>query len=132
MSGTVNKVILVGRLGDNPKVLMTSQNIKIVKFSLATETSWKDKNSGETKKQTEWHNIVVTSPNLSKLSEMYLKKGSKVYIEGRLKNRTWQDNGSNRTITEIVVMPYEGNIVLLDTKKDNPPVEQEPIDDWRI
>lgn len=115
MAGSVNKVILIGNLGRDPEVRHAQDGFKVVTFSLATNESWKDKTTGEKKERTEWHRIVIFNDKLSEIAEKYLKKGSKVYIEGQLQTRKWTDqNNQERYVTEVVV--HRGDIGLLDSK----------------
>jgi single-strand DNA-binding protein len=115
MAGSINKVILVGNLGRDPEARHTQDGSKVVNFTLATSDSWKDKTSGERKERTEWHRIVVFNTVLADIAERYLHKGSKVYIEGQLQTRRWQDpNGVERYTTEIVVARYRGELTILD------------------
>lgn len=117
MAGSINKVILVGNLGRDPEVRSAQDGSKIVSFSIATSDAWKDKNSGERKERTEWHRIVVFNPGLADICEKYLHKGSKVYIEGQLQTRKWQDqNGTERYTTEVVIPRFRGELTLLDGK----------------
>jgi single-strand DNA-binding protein len=119
MSGSLNKVTLVGRLGTDPEVRHMNNGGKVVNFSLATSESWKDKNTGERQEKTEWHRVVVFNENLGNVIEQYTRKGSQVYIEGQLQTRKWQDNsGQDRYTTEIVLRAYRGELILLDTKSD--------------
>ena len=122
MAGSINKVILVGNLGADPKVSNTQSGTKIVNLSVATTDTWKDKTSGERKDRTEWHRVVIFNPQLADIAERYLRKGSKVYIEGQLQTRKWEDNnGSERYTTEIVLHNFNGNLTLLDGKGDGVP-----------
>lgn len=115
MAGSVNKVILVGNVGKDPEVRSMQSGGKVCNFSLATSESWKDKNTGERQERTQWHNVVIWNENLLRVAESYLKKGSKVYIEGQLETRKWQDqNGQDRYTTEVVLRPYRGELTLLD------------------
>ncbi len=115
MAGSVNKVILVGNLGKDPEVRTFSNGNKVCSFSIATSESWRDKASGERKEKTEWHNIAIYNENLAKIAEQYLKKGSKVYVEGQLETRKWQDqSGADRYTTEIVLSRFRGELTLLD------------------
>lgn len=117
MAGSINKVILVGNLGRDPEVRSSQDGSKVISFSLATSETWKDKVSGERKDKTEWHRIVVFNPNLAEICEKYLHKGSKVYLEGQLQTRKWQDqSGADRYTTEIVLGRFRGELVLLDSK----------------
>ncbi|MFR1032121.1 MAG: single-stranded DNA-binding protein [Alphaproteobacteria bacterium] len=103
MVGSINKVILVGNLGADPKVANTASGTKVVNLNIATSDSWKDKLSGERKERTEWHRVVIFNPQLADVAEKYLRKGSKVYLEGQLQTRKWEDNnGQGRYTTEIV------------------------------
>jgi single-strand DNA-binding protein len=115
MAGSVNKVILVGNLGKDPEVRTLNSGGKVVNFRLATSESWRDKNSGERQERTEWHSVVIYNENLAKIAEQYLKKGSKVYIEGQLQTRKWQDqSGAERYTTEVVLQRFRGELTLLD------------------
>ena len=115
MAGSINKVILVGNLGADPKVSNTSGGSKIVNLNVATTDSWKDKLSGERKERTEWHRVVIYNPQLAETAERYLRKGSKVYLEGQLQTRKWEDNnGQERYTTEVVLQNFSGSLVLLD------------------
>ena len=125
---SVNKVILIGHLGRDPEVRSFQNGGKIVSLRIATSESWTNKQSGEKKDRTEWHSISITNEELAKVAEQYLRKGSKVYIEGQLETRKWQDqSGADRYSTEVVLRPYRGEIVLLDAKGEgqrNEPREQ--------
>ncbi len=115
MAGSVNKVIIIGNLGRDPEVRSFQNGGKVVNLRIATSESWRDKNSGERKERTEWHSVAIFSEPLAKIAEQYLKKGSKVYIEGQLETRKWQDqSGADRYTTEIVLRPYSGSLTLLD------------------
>jgi single-strand DNA-binding protein len=115
MSGSVNKVILVGNLGRDPEVRSTQSGDKVVTLSVATSERWKDRNSGERKERSEWHKVVIFNPALTEVAEKYLRKGSKVYVEGQLQTRKWQDNaGVDRYSTEIVLQRFNGTLTLLD------------------
>ncbi len=117
MAGSVNKVIIVGNLGRDPEVRSFANGGKVVNFSVATSESWRDKASGERKERTEWHRISVLNENLAKIAEQYLKKGSKVYIEGQLETRKWTDqSGAEKFSTEVVLRPYRGELTLLDSR----------------
>jgi single-strand DNA-binding protein len=116
MAGSINKVILVGNLGRDPEVRHSQDGNKIVTFPIATSETWKDK-SGEKQDRTEWHRIVVFSPGLADVCEKYLKKGSKVYLEGQLRTRKWTDSqGIEKYSTEIVLSGYNATLVMLDSK----------------
>ena len=115
MAGSVNKVILVGNLGRDPEVRRLGSGEPVVSFRLATSESWKDKNSGERKEKTEWHSVVIFNENLAKVAESYLKKGTKVYLEGQLQTRKWQDQaGQEKYTTEIVLQRFRGELTILD------------------
>ncbi|SIS75140.1 single-stranded DNA-binding protein [Phaeovulum vinaykumarii] len=115
MAGSVNKVILVGNLGRDPEVRSFSNGGKVCNLRIATSESWRDRNSGERKERTEWHSVAIFSEPLAKIAEQYLRKGSKVYIEGQLETRKWQDqSGQDRYSTEVVLRPYRGELTLLD------------------
>ena len=117
MAGSVNKVILVGNLGKDPEVRRLNSGDPVVSFSLATSDSWRDKTTGERKERTEWHNIVIFNENLGKIAEQYCKKGTKVYVEGQLQTRKWQDqSGNDRYTTEIVLTRFRGELQLLDSR----------------
>ncbi|WP_033922483.1 single-stranded DNA-binding protein [Sphingomonas sp. 37zxx] len=115
MAGSVNKVILVGNLGRDPEARTFSNGGKVVELRIATSESWKDRNSGEKKEKTEWHTVKVFSEGLAGVAERFLRKGSKVYIEGQLQTRKWQDaKGEDRYSTEIVLQNYNGVLTMLD------------------
>ncbi|MGQ0567196.1 MAG: single-stranded DNA-binding protein [Gemmobacter sp.] len=115
MAGSVNKVILVGNLGADPEVRSFQNGGKVVNLRIATSETWRDKASGERKERTEWHSVAIFNENLAKVAEQYLKKGSKVYIEGKLETRKWQDqSGADRYTTEVVLRAFGGELTLLD------------------
>ncbi|MBF9233957.1 single-stranded DNA-binding protein [Microvirga alba] len=117
MSGSVNKVILVGNLGRDPEVRRLNSGEPVVSLRIATSETWKDKNSGERKEKTEWHSVVIFNENLARVAEQYLKKGSKVYIEGQLQTRKWQDqSGAEKYTTEIVLQRFRGELTILDSR----------------
>jgi single-strand DNA-binding protein len=117
MAGSVNKVILVGNLGRDPEVRNSPEGGKIVTLSVATSESWKDKASGERRDRTEWHRVVVFNEKLAEVSEKYLKKGSKVYLEGQLQTRKWTDQqGQEKYTTEVVLGRFRGELTMLDTR----------------
>ena len=117
MAGSVNKVILVGNLGRDPEIRRMSSGEPVVNMRIATSENWRDKATGERKEKTEWHNVVIFNENIARVAEQYLKKGSKVYIEGQLQTRKWQDqSGQDRYTTEIVVQRYRGEMTLLDSR----------------
>ena len=115
MAGSVNKVILVGNLGADPEVRRTQDGRPIVNLRVATSESWRDKATGERKEKTEWHRVVIFSEGLAKVAEQYLKKGSKVYLEGQLQTRKWQDQqGQDRYSTEVVLQGFNSQLTMLD------------------
>ena len=115
MSGSVNKVIIVGNLGRDPEVRTFQNGGKVCNLRIATSETWKDKASGERKERTEWHSVAILNEPLAKIAEQYLRKGSKVYVEGQLETRKWQDqSGADRYSTEVVLRPYRGELTLID------------------
>src|SRR6201987_3474535 len=115
MAGSVNKVILIGNLGKDPEVRRMQDGRPVVNLSVATSDTWRDKATGERRERTEWHRVVIFNENLCKVVEQYLKKGSKVYIEGQLQTRKWQDqSGQDRYSTEVVLQGFRGELTLLD------------------
>ncbi|HET9354964.1 MAG TPA: single-stranded DNA-binding protein [Sphingomicrobium sp.] len=117
MAGSVNKVILVGNLGKDPEARTFQNGGKVVSFSVATSENWKDKMTGERKEKTEWHNVSIFSEGLARVAEQYLKKGSKVYLEGQLETRKWQDqSGADRYSTDVVLRNFNSAMVLLDSR----------------
>ena len=115
MAGSVNKVILVGNLGKDPDVRRTTSGDPVVNLSIATSESWRDKASGERKEKTEWHRVVIFNKNLADVAEKYLRKGSKVYVEGQLQTRKWTDkDGAERYSTEVVLQNFRGELTMLD------------------
>ena len=115
MAGSVNKVILVGNLGADPEIRRTQDGRPVANLRLATSDSWRDKATGERREKTEWHRVVIFNENLCRIAEQYLKKGSKVYIEGALQTRKWQDqSGQDRYSTEVVLQGFRGELTLLD------------------
>ena len=115
MAGSVNKVILVGNLGRDPEVRTFQNGGKVCNLRIATSETWKDKQSGERKERTEWHSVAIFNEALAGVAERYLKKGSKVYIEGKLQTRKWQDqSGADRYTTEVVLQGFDGNLTMLD------------------
>jgi single-strand DNA-binding protein len=115
MAGSVNKVILVGNLGADPEIRRTQDGRPIANLSVATSESWRDKNSGERKEKTEWHRVVIFNEGLCKVAENYLRKGSKVYIEGQLQTRKWTDqSGQDKYSTEVVLQGFSSNLTMLD------------------
>ncbi len=120
MAGSVNKVTLLGRLGQDPEIVSTSGDGQIVKLSLATSERWKDRNSGEQRERTEWHRVVIFNENLGRIAEQYLRKGAMVYIEGQLQTRKWQDqNGQDKYTTEVVLQRYRGELTMVGGRNDN-------------
>ncbi|MDD9899884.1 MAG: single-stranded DNA-binding protein [Alphaproteobacteria bacterium] len=117
MAGSVNKVILVGNLGRDPEIRSFQNGGRVANFSIATSESWKDRNTGEKKERTEWHRISVTNEGLVGIVERFVKKGSKVYIEGQLETRKYTDkDGVEKYTTEVVLRPYRGELTLLDSR----------------
>jgi len=117
MAGSVNKVILIGNLGNDPEIRTFQNGGRVANLSVATSESWKDKATGERKEKTQWHRVVVSNENLVGLCEKYLKKGSKVFLEGQLETRKYTDkDGSEKYTTEVVLRPYRGEITMLDSK----------------
>jgi single-strand DNA-binding protein len=117
MAGSVNKVILVGNLGADPEIKRTQDGRPIANLSVATSDTWRDKNTGERKEKTEWHRVVIFNEGLCKIAEQYLKKGSKVYLEGQLQTRKWQDkDGKDRYSTEVVLQNFNSTLTMLDGK----------------
>jgi single-strand DNA-binding protein len=115
MAGSVNKVILVGNLGNDPEVRNLPSGGKVVNLSIATSERWRDRTSGEQREKTEWHRVVIFSEGLARVAEQYLKKGSKVYLEGQLQTRKWQDqSGQDKYSTEVVLQNFNSSMVLLD------------------
>ena len=116
---SVNKVILVGNLGKDPEVRSMQSGDRVASFPIATSERWKDKATGERKEKTEWHKVTIFDERLVEIAEKYLRKGSKVYLEGQLQTRKWTDqNGQERYTTEIVLQRFRGDLTLLDTKSD--------------
>lgn len=115
MAGSVNKVIIIGNLGRDPEVRSFPSGGKVCNLRIATSETWRDKNSGERRERTEWHSVAIFSEPLVRVAEQYLRKGSKVYIEGQLETRKWQDqSGADRYTTEIVLRPYRSELTMLD------------------
>jgi single-strand DNA-binding protein len=128
---SVNKVILVGNLGRDPEVRTFQNGGKVVNLRIATSERWRDRNTGENREKTEWHSVAIFSEPLAKVAEQYLRKGSKVYLEGQLETRKWQDqSGADRYSTEVVLRPYKGELVMLDGatggQSDNTDERHEP------
>ncbi|HEY5107362.1 MAG TPA: single-stranded DNA-binding protein [Caulobacteraceae bacterium] len=121
MSGSVNKVILVGNLGRDPEVRTLNSGDRVASFTMATSENWRDRTSGERKEKTEWHRVSIFNDNLVKIAENYLRKGSKVYIEGALQTRKYTDaSGVEKQSTEIVLQKFRGELTMLDGKGDGP------------
>ena len=117
MGGSLNKVTLIGNLGRDPEVRTLNSGDPVCNLSIATSESWRDKASGERREKTEWHRVVIFNPNLAKVAEQYLKKGSKVYIEGQLQTRKWTDqSGQEKYSTEVVLQRFRGELVMLDSR----------------
>jgi len=117
MAGSVNKVIIIGNLGRDPEVRTFQNGGKVCNLRVATSETWKDRNSGERRERTEWHSVAIFSEPLVRIAEQYLRKGSKVYLEGQLETRKWQDqSGQDRYSTEVVLRPYRGELTLLDSR----------------
>lgn len=119
MAGSVNKVILVGNLGRDPEVRTMQNGNPVVNLSIATSESWKDRSTGERRDRTEWHRVVIFNENLARVAQNYLKKGSKVYLEGQLQTRKWTDqSGMEKYTTEIVLQAYRGELTMLDGRNE--------------
>ena len=117
MAGSINKVIIVGNLGRDPEVRQTQDGRPIVQLSIATSETWRDKNSGERRERTEWHRVVIFNENLCKVAQDFLSKGRKVYVEGQLQTRKWQDqSGQDKYTTEIVLGRFRGDLQILDSR----------------
>lgn len=116
MAGSVNKVILIGNLGADPDVRSMQSGDEVCNLSVATSESWTDKASGERKERTEWHRVVVFNQNIVKVAKNYLKKGAKVYIEGQLETRSWEQDGQKKYTTEVVLRPFRGELTMLDSR----------------
>lgn len=120
MAGSVNKVIIIGNLGVDPEVKTFQNGGKVCNLRIATSETWKDKQSGERREKTEWHTVAIFQEGLVRIAEQYLKKGSKVYVEGKLQTRKWQDkSGADRYSTEIVLQPFDGVLTMLDGRGEN-------------
>ena len=128
MAGSVNKVIIVGNLGKDPEVRNFPNGGKVCNFPVATSETWRDRNSGEKQERTQWHNIAIFSEPLVNIAERFLKKGSKIFVEGQLETRKWQDNtGADRYSTEVVLRPYKGELTLLDNKSETDNTQRESL-----
>lgn len=120
MAGSINKVILVGNIGRDPEIRSTQDGRELANLSIATSDSWRDKNTGERRERTEWHRVVIFNEGLVNIARNYLRKGSKVYIEGSLQTRKWTDQqGQERYSTEVVLQGFNGNLTMLDGKRDD-------------
>lgn len=120
MAGSVNKVILIGNLGADPEVRTFQNGGKVCNLRIATSENWKDRESGERRERTEWHNVVIRSEPLIRVAEQYLRKGSKIYVEGQLETRKWQDqSGADRYTTEVALRPYRSELTMLDGRGDS-------------
>jgi len=131
MAGSVNKVILVGNLGRDPEIRRTSSGDKIANLNVATSESWKDK-SGERKEKTEWHRCVIFDDRLADVAEKYLRKGSKVYLEGQLQTRKWDKNGETQYTTEVVLSKFRGTLTMLDGPRGADPADAPVADNTGI
>lgn len=119
-AGTVNKVIIIGNLGKDPEIRTTQDGREIANLTIATSEHWTDRASGERREKTEWHKVVIFNPNLVQLTKKYIHKGSKVFVEGQLQTRKWQDNsGADRYTTEVVIQGYNGSLTFLDKPSGN-------------
>ena len=119
MAGSINKVIILGNLGKDPEIRTFPNGGKVCNFPIATSENWQDKSSGERQERTQWHNVSILSEPIVNIAENYLNKGSKVYIEGQIETRKWQDNeGNDRYSTEVVLRPYKGQLVLVDSRSE--------------
>ena len=128
MAGNINKVVLIGYLARDPETRGTQTGERVISFSLATSESWRDRRSGERRERTEWHHIAIFNKQLASVAEKYLRKGSKVYIEGQLRTRQWEDHdGRHRSTTEIVLSEYRGRRVVLDAGRDFGAISRLPV-----
>ncbi len=120
MAGSVNKAILIGNLGRDPEIRSTQDGTKIANFSVATSESWRDRSTGERRERTEWHRVVIFDEKLTEIAEKYLRKGSKIYIEGQIQTRKWQDqSGQEKYTTEVVLNRFRGTLTMLDSRRDS-------------
>lgn len=132
MAGSVNKVILVGNLGRDPEIRFMPDGTKVASFSVATSEMWKDKNTGERRDKTEWHRISVMNDKIAEVAEKYLRKGSKVYVEGQLQTRKWTDqSGAERMTTEVVLGRFRGELTLLDNRQNGGADDMNGMDDYQ-
>lgn len=133
MAGSVNKVILIGNLGADPEVRRLQSGDAVVNLRIATSESWRDKNSGERKEKTEWHQVVVFNDQIAKVAEQYLRKGMKVYVEGSLQTRKWTDqSGNDKYTTEIVLQKFRGELQMLETKSAQADDGDSPNEDGEV
>lgn len=116
MAGSLNKVTLIGHLGQDPDVRKMQSGDEVASFSLATSDSWTDKATGEKKERTQWHKVAIFNPGLVKVVKSYVSKGSKIYVEGALETRKWEKDGQDHYATEVVLRPFNGEIIMLDSK----------------
>lgn len=131
MAGSVNKVILIGNLGRDPEIRSLNSGERIANLNIATSETWRDKASGERKEKTEWHRVVIFNDNLASIAERYLKKGSKVYLEGALQTRKWTDkDGAEKYTTEVVLQKFNGTLTLLDGRSDGASGASSSQDDY--
>ena len=126
MSGSLNKVLLIGRLGADPEIKQMTNGKNVARLSLATSQNWKDKNTGEKKQKTEWHRVVIFNEGLVNVVQQYLKKGSQVYIEGQLSTRKWRDeqSGQDKYSTEVVIQGYNSSLTMLGGRSENENINQ--------
>ena len=128
MAGSVNKVILIGYLGADPEIRRLNSGDQVANFRIATSESWRDRNTGELQQRTEWHSIVIFNENLVKIADEYLKKGTRIYIEGKLQTRKWQDqNGIDRYTSEIVLQKYKGELQMLSSSNSSEDKEEDDM-----
>jgi single-strand DNA-binding protein len=131
MAGSVNKVILIGNLGRDPEVRRLNSGDPVVNLRIATSETWRDKQTGERRERTEWHSVVIFNENLARVAEQYLRKGSKVYVEGQLQTREWEDqSGQRRFTTEVVLQRFRGDLQMLDTRNGGAPQEDRPAGEF--
>ena len=130
MAGSVNKVILIGNLGQDPDIKTMQSGNKVCNLSIATSESWKDKTTGERKERTEWHRVVIFAQGIMKIAEQYLRKGDKVYIEGQLETRSWEQDGQKKYTTEVVLRPYRSSLNMLQSKGSGGPPPNENADPY--
>lgn len=131
MAGSLNRVILIGNVGKDPEIRSTQDGRQIANFTMATTETWRDRMTGEKRDKTEWHNIVIFSEGLTKVVQNYVKKGSKLYIEGQLQTRKWQDKeGHDRYTTEIILQNFNSNLILLDSRNNSGGNNQDSYDSY--